>query len=239
MSLTELVVALHKAGVFNTEYYGPVRAHQDFPDAPLSPFYVNLRTEAHPKKPGPVTQELVVQIAYQLALLMDEEYPAKPPGRICGLPDAGLPFVEMISQMRSLEIQPLAKEQLEDGIRRIVPPPKSEWPELTRQTTLACFDDVVTRADTKIEGATAGRAMGYLVRHVFVFCDRSNGGAADALAAHDLIMRAVLNDHKLFSILADAGVISEAKATECVNYKHALEAHILDTRRSLDSSSGD
>lgn len=235
LSLKELVLALHRTGAIK---FGEFRlqVHDDWPGAPLSPFYVNLRTSDN--KGGPLTDHLVLQIAYRLAELLDQEYPAAWP-TLCGLPQAGEPFVNALEAMRGAHSVKLVKRYHEDGTRSIEPPDPSDWPELSTVSELALIDDVVTRAGSKIMGIDAGSRMGFVVRHVFVFLDRGNGAASSLLEERNVIVHSALNDKLMFGILHQAGKITRGLHDHCLGYRHDLEEYILEARRSLELSDSD
>ncbi len=237
MSLKELVIALFDTG--DVIRFGSFRLkiHEKYPDAPESPFYVSLRTKDN--KDGKLTDALVFQIAYQLADLMDREYPAALPSYICGLPKVGEPFVNAIEEMRGIPTLELVKQKYPDGTREILPPPESEWPEVSGVQEVAIVDDLITRAGSKIEGIDAIRKMDFVIRHCFVFLDRGNGAASHLLEQRQVELHAVINDNRLFDILVEAGKIDPEMRERCLDYRDNLDAYILDARRSLDPSLGD
>lgn len=235
MSLKELVLALFKVGAIKFGKF-KLKIHEEYPDAPLSPFYVSLRTKDN--KDGKLTDELVLQIAYNIELKIREVYPVTPPAYLCGLPRAGEPFVRIICERLSLEELRLVKQEFDDGSRKIVPPhDKTSWPVTVGYSVLGIIDDLVTKAGSKLEGVEATREMGFMVKHVFVFLDRGNGTTADTLARYGIELVAVLTDRKMFDILVEAGRLTQEQADTCINYRHQLDAYIFDQRKSLESES--
>lgn len=96
-SLKRLVHDLYDIGAFKVDTKKGFRLalHDKNPDAPLSPFYLNLRTGDNPK-PGPLTPDLVRRISYEIGRAVkgwDISYSG-----ICGIPNAGVPFSTALLQ---------------------------------------------------------------------------------------------------------------------------------------------
>src|SRR3972149_2470184 len=104
-----LLHALWELGAVKTEEHPPavqwgnergflLKAHEENPNLPLSPFFLNLRTPDNPK-PGPLTPDVVQLIAkamHTLARQFSIAYDA-----VAGIPNAGDPFAEQFAILAS------------------------------------------------------------------------------------------------------------------------------------------
>ncbi len=74
-----------------------IKLHEKHPDAPLSPYFFNLRTPDNPK-PGPLGRDQLIQIgsAFFLDLILGRNLPHDV---ICGIPNAGDPLARGLTQM--------------------------------------------------------------------------------------------------------------------------------------------
>lgn len=154
-----------------------LKLHEKNPDAPLSPFYFMLRTEDNPDNPGTLSAEVVADsVSALLHDLIDEH--RLPFQCICGLPNAGEPFARDLltlvrHQGRSVSLLRLHKAQ-QDGQRRLVGPPRGNF---NPGQKVLVIDDLITAADTKLEGIAVLEEAELRVRDVLVLVDRQQGGA--------------------------------------------------------------
>ena len=51
-----------------------LKLHEKDPDAPLSPIYLNLRTDRHPENPGPLTDEMMNLIGSLFRLMRPQPF---------------------------------------------------------------------------------------------------------------------------------------------------------------------
>lgn len=145
-----------------------LKLHEKNPDAPLSPFFFNLRTPDNPK-PGPLDDKCVYFIAmlfYQLVRELGIKY-----DRICGVPRAGEPFAREFAKIARLpedHIITLGKE--ETASARKIGFVQSGDVKLGGRVLL--IDDLITGADSKNEAVVQLESAGMLVRDVIVLIDR-------------------------------------------------------------------
>ena len=172
------VNALLRVGAIKLEGEYRLKLHEKHPQAPLSPFYVNLRTPGNPK-PGPLTPELVREIGtlfYGLVYLVD------PPCAfdfVAGIPNAGDPLAIALATAPSSTPLPflrLKKEEI-NGERRIIALLGDQ--EAPRGSKVLLVDDVLTRADSKREAIDALHIAGLEVADVLVLVDREQGGVEE------------------------------------------------------------
>ncbi|MFA6973308.1 MAG: phosphoribosyltransferase family protein [Parcubacteria group bacterium] len=157
-----------------------LKLHEKNPNAPLSPFYLNIRNKNNPK-PGPLDDEDYDLIAKGLLEVTQDsgvEFDA-----IAPIPRAGDPIAEAILRVvgadSKFRIIPLSKEE-DGGGRRIVPKAGFEYKQGER---ILLIDDLVTKADTKIEAIKAVESSGCKVVGLVVLVDRQQGGREQIEAA--------------------------------------------------------
>lgn len=170
-----------------------MKLHDSDPDAPLSPVYLNLRTDRHPdpRKRGPLKERHCRTIAQALA-----QATASLPGfdgYVAGLPfaadpfvDAAAHFVEYHGRINFLHLGKLVDEA--SGSRQIVLRDDCRYPEGKR---VVLWDDLITGADSKIEAIEGLRSAGCLVEDAVVLVDRQQGGANE-LAEVGVRLHAIL-----------------------------------------------
>jgi len=147
----------------------PLRRHREHPDEPPSLIYFDLRTKDNPK-PGPLTEEVLRSIGWQLQCLSrDLEYDLVIP-----IPNAGDPlaraFVEAAPFRMKLQRRPAVGMQKQNG--RIVGMRAEDIP-----ARLALpIDDVISGADSMLEGITKIRDQDLVVKDCLALIDREQGG---------------------------------------------------------------
>lgn len=191
-----------------------LKLHEKNPDAPLSPFFLNLRSGDNPK-PGPLASvdfDLIARALWEKTTEEGLSFQA-----IVGIPNAGDPIIEAIKRLvptpRGFRVIKLFKEVL-GGKRKIIPLPGFEY---WNNEKVLVFDDLITKADSKIEAIKAIESKGSIVKNLLVLVDRQQGGQAQLKnAGYNLVscftIRQVLNYYKA------TGKISGQKYQECISY---------------------
>ena len=192
-----------------------LKLHEKNPDAPLSPFYISLRTKGNPTTPGPLTEADCDLIAYAMWGSVQQNKLSFQ--AIAGIPYAGDPIIEAIERMvpepRGFRIIKLSKEATEDK-RKIVPLPGFDYRQGEKVLVL---DDLVTKADSKIEAIRAIESEGSVVKDLVVLVDRQQGGQNQLKeAGYNLI--SCFTIRKLLDYYKAIGKISGQKYMECVSY---------------------
>lgn len=160
-----------------------LKLHEKQPDAPLSPIYVDLRTlRSFPDALDDAVLTLVEMIAAQ-SLSFD---------LYADVPQAATPLVAVLAHItRTGMITPREAKThgAGDAINGAYAP---------GQTALV-IDDLVTRAESKLEAIHVLEAHGLRVRDVAVLVDREQGGAEQLAAAgyqlHAAVTLSQLLDH--------------------------------------------
>lgn len=165
-----------------------LKLHETNPDAPLSPIYLNLRTSDNPK-PGPLTPVVLDLIGDVMYGLIHIDRIARF-NYFTGIPNAGDPFADALAPKlagwdKNVEQIHLIKEE-KDGKREIVGVQEdlkaivgyAECP-----LNVLVVDDLITRADTKLEAIKALEKAELTVTDLLVLVDREQGGREQVVEA--------------------------------------------------------
>lgn len=192
-----------------------LKLHEKNPDAPLSPFFINLRTADNPK-PGPLGEAELTLIAKGLVEVINEYYGIKFDA-IAGIPNAGDPLVDaLVKQMpepHNFRVIKLDKIE-EDGKRKIVLKPGFEY---RPGEIILLVDDLITGADTKIEAVDAIRSAGCIVNDIVVLIDRQQGGVA-GLTEKNVRLHSLFRIRQLFQYAKSEKLISAETYDNCIAY---------------------
>ena len=182
-----------------------LKLHEKNPEAPLSPFYLNLRTSDNPK-PGPLTEKdcvLIAELLWRKILKSGLNFSA-----IAGIPNAGDPLVEAIEKVaappRGFRIIRLSKV-VDGDKRKIIPQPGFDYREGEK---VLVIDDLITGADSKFEAIEAIEESGLKVVGLIVLVDREQGGRKQLeKAGYTLITAFTITE--LFNYYLEQGVIPQ------------------------------
>ncbi len=195
----ELIGGLLRVGAFRLGAFR-LKLHETDPEAPLSPFYLDLRViRSHPG--------VLASVAWALndvarGLVFD---------RLADVPTAATPIVSAMSLFSGVPmISPrlAAKTHGQSG----------QIDGSFEQGQIALeVDDLVTTAASKIEAAEVLRSCGLTVEDVLVLLDREQGGR-DELAANGLRLYSAFTITQLLSHLKQAQVLTPVAAETCERY---------------------
>lgn len=190
-----------------------LKHHEKNPEAPLSPFYINLRTKDNPTNPGPLTGADCFLIAEAMWSLVKEKELCF--SVIAGIPYAGDPIVEAFESMvLFLKTTIKLDKEIGENYRKIIP---LEGFDLKLGERTLLIDDLVTKANSKIEAIRAIESLGLTVNDLVVLIDRQQGGRKQ-------LKEAGYNLHSCFTITElleyylSKGKISSKKFEECLDY---------------------
>lgn len=135
-----------------------LKMHENQPDAPLSPIYVNLRN---------LPENVLDQVGVALS-----EIPMDETVDFCaGIAKAGIPLAQAYSRYSGVPvIDILGKEETERG-RKIV----AGEVVGTTGINIRLIDDLATGGETKLEAIRAAEEMGFKVVDILVLVDRQQG----------------------------------------------------------------
>ncbi len=131
---------------------------------------------------------------------------------VVGLPKAGEPLADGFAESFTTEYKKLRLEKEEgNNKRKIAPVVRGDFKQ---DENVLMIDDLITKADTKLEGAQALRDNGLVVTDCLVLVDREKGGETE-LAKAGINLHAVITLTQLLDFYVGVGLIDEA-TKECV-----------------------
>ena len=203
-STQKFLKELHRIGAVKVDAKKGFRLalHDKNPDAPLSPFYINLRTPDN--KDGPLQTAHVESIATELMSAAKRhhiDYDA-----VAGIPNAGTPLalaVERVSGMAGTPAEYVHMYKVSPDTREMR---AVRWVSGARRVLLV--DDLITRADSKLTAVTALQEAGYEVAGIVVYLDREQGGVRE-LRRMRIPVFAVLKISEILDFYGDEKLISK------------------------------
>ena len=186
-----------------------LKLHEKNPEAPLSPFYLNLRTADN--KDGPLTKELVDQSASCMHMMIDKnglEFDG-----VVGVPRAGDPFAEALAGFMDKPL--VMMEKYEHNGKRRVASLKGEVPVTIKNVALV--DDLITGADSKVEAVRVLQSAEITADNVIVLVDREQGGY-DQLMEWGCHLHSVFTISEMLEFYVDAGKMSDQTYVDIRNY---------------------
>ena len=197
--LRRLVVGLMDIGSIKFGAFR-LKLHDKNPNAPLSPIYVDLRLV----RSAP-------SLLRETSALLGRQVLALNPDFVADVPTAATPIVGVIAAMFDLPMitpRPTRKEhgvaaQVEGNIRP--------------GARVVLVDDLITRADSKLEAVALLRDRGMIVDDVVVLVDREQGGAAH-LAEHGCRLHAAITLRRILEVLVEESRLPSAKRDEVILY---------------------
>jgi uridine monophosphate synthetase len=176
-----------------------LKLHEERPDAPLSPVYVNLRLlRSYP-------DQMDVAVAAYRALLQRCRFDL-----LADVPMAATPFVAILSHLTRIpQITPRERKTHGSGA-------SIDGAYQPGQTAVV-IDDLVTKADSKLEAIRVLEAEGLVVRDVLVLVDREQGGAHQ-LAEAGYTLHAAARFSELLAIYRQTGLMDEAAHARVTEY---------------------
>lgn len=195
---TRFVAALYDIGAIQFGAFR-LKLHETQPDAPLSPIYVDLRMiRSHPD----VRDGAIHMLAH---LAGDRTFDI-----LADVPTAATPLVAILAhELRKPMITPREAKTHGSGAR-------IDGTYRSGQRVLL-VDDLITRADSKLEAIRTLEAAGLIVRDVAVLVDREQGGAAQ-LHARGYALHAACTLHELLDEYLATDKIDRAKYDEVLTY---------------------
>jgi orotate phosphoribosyltransferase len=195
-----------------------LKLHESHPDAPLSPYYFNLRIPEN--KGGPLTYSEVESIGkffHRYALKAGLQFDA-----LCGVPRAGEPFAKVLQDLFyhspgnvSYPIITLNKVESAGG-RKIGEVLRSRDMPLGSRVLLV--DDLITEAGSKVEAIVSLRGAGFIVNDVIVFLDREQGASAELLKL-GVRLHAITTVTGLLDIYEKEGLITQGDVAAIREYR--------------------
>lgn len=196
---TELALELFDVGAIRFGKF-KLRLHDECPNAPLSPFYIDLRVV----RSFPRVMEQVVE-AYE-ELLEDKNFDL-----LADVPTAATPIVAALSlRLRVPMISPRI-DQKRHGVGTKI---EGVFKEGQR---VVLVDDLVTKADSKLEAIKILEESRLRVHDVVVLIDREQGGKTE-LEKEGYHLWAVFEISTLLEIYLQAGRLDKGQYREVMSY---------------------
>lgn len=178
-----------------------LKLHETHPDAPLSPFYIDLRLfRSFPiqrKTAANLLRKYIAEQKIELDIYAD-------------IPTAITPLVTSLSDMTGVGfISPkIAKTHgltgKIDGV-------------CEKEQKVLLIDDIVTKADSKIEAAEVLKKNGLVVSDILVLVDREQGGK-EALAQAGYKLHSIFRFSEMLEMYVETEKISQAQYDEISEY---------------------
>jgi len=200
---------LYQFGMFKGKASSPegkgfqLKLHESRPDAPLSPYYIDLRI----LRSHPTTAKITA------VHLFEEMFDGFAYDVFADVPTAITPVVSSLSDRLGTPMITPRTAKGHGGGGNI----DGIW---SKGDIALLFDDLVTEAHSKLEAAQVLRAGGVEVQNVFVLLDREQNGKAQ-LKAEGLTLHAAFTISELLQLYLDTGTISPDFYEEICTYRAA------------------
>jgi len=177
-----------------------LKLHEEHPDAPLSPIYVDLRI----LRSLPDAMDLAVAVYRELTNGLRFDVYAD-------IPTAATPFAALLSHETR---RPMISPRMDKKGHGSGSPIDGIWKP--GQTALV-MDDLITKADSKLEAIRFLENNGLRVKDVVVLIDREQGGP-DQLQKQGYKCHCAYRLKELLKFCADSGKISHADYERTMKY---------------------
>lgn len=183
-----------------------LKLHDKNPEAPLSPVYIDLRIlRRFPKAKAAavrVYQELVEPLKFDL---------------LADVPTAATPLVSSLSDRLGIGmVTPRTDAKVHGSGAKV-----DGLLEADKGKTAVVIDDLVTRADSKLEAVNVLKENGVVVKDVVVLVDRKQGGA-EQLAAEGYALHSALTMDQMLQFYARTGKVKQEVYHDAVQRLQAL-----------------
>lgn len=176
-----------------------LKLHETNPDAPLSPIYINLRLlQSYPyaiDKAVATIEEMSKNLQFDL---------------YAGIPEAAIPMVAVLSNKNRKPMitpRPPKTHGIGGGIDGNYEPGQ----------TVLVIDDLVTKADSKLEAIKSLEDKSLVVKDIVVLVDREQGGPRQ-LTDQGYSLHSAFKLSQLLNFYLRVGKIDEEKFKKVMNY---------------------
>lgn len=194
-----------------------LKLHEANQDAPLSPIFLNLRTPENPK-PGPLTPEIMELIGEEFLELLKDKYLRF--DFVAGIPNAGDPIADAFEKVLEADwgqgnVRRLRFAKETDGMNRRIGKVTPDRNLIRKRVLL--LDDLITRADSKLEAVEQIKFCGGVPEDILVLVDRQQGGR-EQLEAAGHRLHSVYTLIELLDLYVEQDRIDTAKSEEVLTY---------------------
>lgn len=198
----KLALSLFEAGAIQFDFKKGwrLKLHEQHPNAPLSPFYIDLR----------ILQSQLEAKQKAVSALIEQTDGIKC-DCLAGIPLSAIALASSVSdKLGKPQITPRMDQKTHGQIRKI------DGIYQKGQVALV-IDDLVTSADSKLEAIEVLEEGGLIVKDVAVVFDREQGGA-EQLAEKGYALHAALKIKPTLRFYTKVGKISQKQLTHLLNY---------------------
>lgn len=191
----------------------PLKIHRTRPDLPLSEYYFNCRSVAHPGGEGKVPARLVERIALAM---VGRTIDARSFDCVAAVPDGATPYAEALgSVLGEMSVIRLSKRRNEDGTTCVdgIEGDVSAF----RGKRALLVEDVVTSAASSMEAVTVLSRHGIRVSDVVCIVDRQQGGM-QRLIEQNITLRPLFSFRDLLDHFRARKEIDQLKYETCIAY---------------------
>jgi uridine monophosphate synthetase len=197
----KLVMQLVKIGAIKFGEFS-LRLHEKYPNAPLSPFYIDLGVISAYVHDIRTATNLMTQVMCENNLH---------PALLCGIPNRADSLTALISHYAYLDRVILRKNNQGHGFSNEL---QGKF-ELGQQVLV--IDDVVSGADSKLDAIRVLEAHGLIIQAVLVLVDREQGGRL-RLEQEGYFVYSVFQIKQLLEFYHSEGLINFECLKRCLDY---------------------
>lgn len=176
-----------------------LKLHEKNPDAPLSPYYVNLRN-------------LPDLLNRQIAVVLKELDSDLQTDFVTGIPQAGIPLAKAYSELTGVVYRDIFEKEVTPEGRKIIP---GTTEDLKRKMGIV-VDDLVTQGGSKVEMIDAARQLEVEIA-IRVLVDREQGGL-DQIRKSGYDIKAAMTWSQLVNFGIRKGHINEEQNKRIQDY---------------------
>lgn len=177
-----------------------LKLHEKYPDAPLSPIYVDLRIV----RSYPNIMDLLTETYIQLISGLKFDV-------LADVPTAATPIVAILSFKMGIPMITPRKEEKKYGIKRPIDG------RLVAGQVALLIDDLITMADSKLDAIAVLEENGLIVRDIVVLLDREQGGVQE-LISRGYSCHSAFKLRELLKFYLDSKKITLRKYEETLTY---------------------
>ena len=180
-----------------------LKLHETNPQAPLSPIYIDLRTA---RSFPPILRDVAAVLGRMVIDLR--------PDFVADVPTAASSIVGVIACFFNLPMLSPRIDRKTHGVQGQVEG------AFDPGAAVVLVDDLITRAQSKLEAVQVLRAHGLIVKDVVVLVDREQGGRA-GLLEHGCELHAAFTLNEMLDLYAREGRITLEQQREVLSYLSA------------------
>ena len=197
--MNDFAASLIKIGAIKFGHF-KLKLHEKYPDAPLSPIYIDLRL----LRSFPDAMKLAVNVYKELASGLEFD-------ALADIPTAATPITSILSYIiRKPMISP-RMDKKSHGTKQSIDG------AFRNGDKILLIDDLITKADSKLEAIKILEDNGLIIRNILVLLDREQGGI-QALSEKGYECRSGFALRNLLQFYSTNGIISKGDFVRTMEY---------------------